>query len=189
MRTHILSIAVIFAACLLFASGVLAQDLVAVFFDQAGTQTNTWTNTDNQIVTGYLAILEPSDSRGIAGYSGTLLGTNGLTPLSYQTECHVSWIPPPTVLVLCDNPIPAEALVIVAEFSVLVPTPSTVVDFYFSLGEGLQAHYNPAGTEFGEMVFLTPVSGEYGLAVARINGEAPVPAMAHDWGSVKAMYR
>lgn len=172
---------------LIFTEVAVAEDLLGVYFDQVAGVDSFETTVDDEIVTMYLTIVSPSSTEPIEEYVGTVAfrGASQWDALS-PWGCGIVWIYP-TAFVSCVgvSPMPNTGSVVVLEYQLRVPTPSTRVDVLLKLNQVSGPYYVPFGST--ERVQLLPTSGDFDVPVAVINGGAVGVSMLQ-WGSVKSQY-
>ena len=110
-----------------------AQDLMGLYFDEAGTQTTTATTVPHQQVTAYLILKDPSFTDGLASWECSIESrSTGAEPIinwSLHGEA-LNVASPPFFLVGMGEPLPSESDVLLATATILLPDPGQEVAFF-----------------------------------------------------------
>ena len=198
MRTMVL---LLLACAAIAASDASAQidpdpDGIGIYFDQAATIVSTAAPDGTPAVEAYLILTNPSVdgplhywsahvsttcdgaqslSLSISGgaFNGINIATNMPGGATYHFMVYVDELAPTYT----------SAVTVLASVVVYGPIPDQQVELY--LHEGAMYFVRDADDD----VMMDPSSGNWGLPVARINGEAPVGAPPVTWNFVKSLFR
>jgi hypothetical protein len=121
---------------MLLAGGVqptFAQDLLGLFFDEAGTQTSTTTTAPFQQISAYLILQNPTQADGLTAWECVVEARTQGQPPFVNWELYgqaINVATAPAFMVGMGQPLPSNADVLLATATVLVPEAGQEVAFY-----------------------------------------------------------
>ncbi len=163
-----------------------------VFFDQDFGDNNIETQFDNQIITGYLVLLYPSETAGVGGWEGCLDLDGDAQFVDFTLEGQtINVETPPCFLVgIGGSPLPYSQNILLASFQCLVASPLSEVDVLLGpTREPSIAGYSAwiPWDNLSNLIPMQPWPGQ--VLVGQINSprvgvEAPTPQAAVTSGGV-----